>query len=355
MAMQTFEQIVAIGRVKQSALHTASSAGDLVRLGKLNASIAVPTLATEDDTDELGKGHEFAEDVSPTSWDCSGQFDKYLTAEAAGIFLGYCLGKSTVAAGAGTGSYVHTMIFSNPTTDEIDMIPFTVVEQINRSGGSPIDHALIGCVMEDVMISLQSGPTKASSKIVANFVGTGKFTRPSGIVVPAKLAEKRLPNAGMTLTVNGTDYVGTKSIESVDVSFKNNTRLDSGFYPGAGVQITGDGASGAIRGRMEHGKREVTLRFVARLRTASDELAKLRTQTEGTAALTVVGPLIAGSTYNRLEIQFGRIRFKSVRYDNADNVQTVAVECSALYDTDDLSPVKVIITNTLALLAGETA
>jgi len=352
MAMQTFEQRVAIGRVAQAALLTASAAGDLISFKKLNASLADPALSTEDDTDELGKGHEFAEDSFVTSWDVSGQLDKYLTSEAAGILLAYALGKSESAAGAGSGSFVHTMGFSDPITDEIDMVPFTVVEQINRSGGSPVDRSLIGCVVEDVTISLTSGPTRAASKIVANIIGTGKFTTPSGITMPAITAEHRLPSAGMTLTVNGVDYVGTKTIESVEISIKNNVRTDSGHYPGSGFQTTGDGGSGSIRGRMEHGKRAVTLRFVARIKADSAELTKLKAQTEGTAALTVVGPLIAGSTYHKLEINFPRIRFASVRQENADNVQTVAVDCTVLYDATD-GPIEVLVTNEIETLAGE--
>lgn len=355
MSVQTFEQIVAIGRVKQSALLTASVAADLIRFNKNNASLADPRLATETDEDEIGKGHEFAEESFATAWDVSGSFDKYLTSEAAAIFLAYAMGKAEVAAGAGTGSYVHTLHMSDPVDDGLDMVPFTVLEQIRPGGGGAvIDRALIGCVMEEVVISIGSGPSRAAAKINASYVGTGKFTDPSTITAPAKTLEHRLPASSLTLTINGVDYVGGKTIESVEISVKNNTRTDSGYYPGSGFQTSGNADSGQIRGRMEHGKRAVTLKFTARFKAGSTEPAKLKAQTEGTAVLSVQGGLIAGSTYHKMVLTCPRIRFASVQVSNADNIQTVDVECAVLYDATD-GPMKAVVTNTLALVAGETA
>ena len=44
---------------------------------------------------------------------------------------------------------------------------------------------------------------------------------------------------------------------SLETSWKNNVRMDGGFYPGSGFQTPGDGTSGAIRGetRAEGGAR----------------------------------------------------------------------------------------------------
>jgi hypothetical protein len=66
-----------------------------------------------------------------------------------------------------------------------------------------------------------------------------------------------------TLTINGVDYVTSKNIISLETSWKNNIRMDQGFYPGSDFQTPGDAATGAIRGRLEFGSRQGALKFVS--------------------------------------------------------------------------------------------
>ena len=89
----------------------------------------------------------------------------------------------------------------------------------------------------------------------------------------------------MTLSINGVDYVSNKNIVSLETSWKNNIRLDQGFYPGSDFQTSGDGTTGAIRGRLEFGNRVGTLKFVALYDKNSTELTKLKAQTTGTAVI----------------------------------------------------------------------
>ena len=65
--------------------------------------------------------------------------------------------------------------------------------------------------------------------------------------MPAATVEKLLPSASLTLTINGVDYVTSKNIVSLETSWKNNIRMDAGFYPGSGFQTSGDATTGAIR------------------------------------------------------------------------------------------------------------
>src|SRR3974377_769258 len=132
-----------------------------------------------------------------------------------------------------------------------------------------------------------SGPGRANSKISVQFAGSGKMTEPSAITMPAATAEKLLPSASLTLTINGVDYVTNKNIVSLETSWKNNIRMDQGFYPGSGFQSAGDPPSGAIRGRMEFGNRQGSLKFTARFDNASTELTKLKAQTTSTAVITL--------------------------------------------------------------------
>ena len=47
----------------------------------INAALANPKLATENDAEEYGKGHEFPTATFKTAWDVSATLEKYLSAE----------------------------------------------------------------------------------------------------------------------------------------------------------------------------------------------------------------------------------------------------------------------------------
>ena len=51
------------------------------RFSKLNAALANPKLATENDAEEYGKGHEFPTATFKTAWDVGVTLEKYLSAE----------------------------------------------------------------------------------------------------------------------------------------------------------------------------------------------------------------------------------------------------------------------------------
>ncbi len=68
---------------------TAQVAADMWRFSKLNAALANPKLATENDAEEYGKGHEFPTATFKTAWDVGATLEKYLSAE-----IGACLATS---------------------------------------------------------------------------------------------------------------------------------------------------------------------------------------------------------------------------------------------------------------------
>ena len=168
-----------------------------------------------------------------------------------------------------------------------------------------LDRQAVGCAVEAWPISIGSGPGRANSKITVEFAGSGKvIDSATGITMPAATVEKLLPSASLTLTINGVDYVTNKNIVSLETSWKNNIRMDAGFFPGSGFQTPGDGTTGAIRGRLEFGNRAGTLKFVARFDSTSTELTKLKAQTTGTAVITL--PFDAN---NSLQITWQKVAF----------------------------------------------
>jgi len=103
-------------------------------------------------------------------------------------------------------------------------------------------------------------------------------------------------------------------------------------------QGTTPGSFGAaIRGRMEFGDREASLKFTARFEHGSTELTKLRNQTTGTAVVGLQGDLISGSDYHSLEVTFHKVAFRTAVVGDTDGIVTIEVECTPLRDaTNDL-------------------
>ena len=150
---------------------------------------------------------------------------------------------------------------------------------------------VVGCCVEGWTITVGSGPGRANSKINIEFVGSGKLTEPSGITVPAITLEKLLPSASLTLTINGVDYVTNKNIVSLETAWKNNIRMDAGFYPGSGFQTTGDATTGTA---------VIHLQF---------------------------------DTNNSLDITWQKVAFATAEVGETDQIVTVAVEATPIYDT----------------------
>lgn len=320
------EMLIGFGKNKQADLATANTAAGIWRLGKLNTSFAGPKLNTENDAAELGKGHEFATQVFKTSWDVAGQIEKYLSAEFAAWAMAFGLGK--VVKTGSTPNFIYTCTPLDPVTDGIELPSFSFVEQIRPGASDVLDRMAVGCVVEGWTLTVGSGPGRANSKLVVDIVGSGKQTEPSGITLPAATAEKLLPSSSLTATINDVDYVTSKNIVSLEASWKNNHRLDAGFYPGSGFQDTGDAASGAIRGRLEVGDRELALKFTARFENGSTELVKLKALTEGTAVIT-----LTYDTNNNLSLTFQRLVFSVVDLGETDGIVTVEVTCQPLMHT----------------------
>ncbi|HUS96799.1 MAG TPA: hypothetical protein VMX97_08685 [Hyphomicrobiaceae bacterium] len=323
MSANIRETVIAWGMVPQVDIATANVVGNLWRLNKVNATLATMRLNTESDAEDLGKGHEFATQLYKTSWDVNGTIEKYLSSEAATWAFIFGLGGYTESP-----AKTYTIKPLDPVTEGIELPTFSFIEAMRQSGDAVFDRMAVGCAVEGFTVTINSGPGRANSKIAIDFVGSGKITEPSGLVIPEATAEHLLPSASVVATINGADYVTDKNLVSLEFGWKNNLRLDSGFYPGSGFQETGVGSSGAIRGRLEYGNRVAFLRFVARFEHDSDELAQLKTQVPGTAVFSLTDT--AADTF---AVTFGQVTFATAQLGDTDGIVTVAVECSPQYET----------------------
>jgi hypothetical protein len=315
------ETLIGFSPVRQADLVTAATS--FIRFKKLNASLTDVDLLTESDKDWIGKPHEFAETNFITAWDVQGQLEKLNGAEWTAIAFAFALGKVVTT---GAGPYIHTITPLDVVADGIDLPAFSLVEQHRPGGSSIIDRLLLGCCVEDVTLTVQSGPSLATSKCVVNFVGTGKKTEPSAVTLPAAIVENLLRSASLSLSANGTDYVSTKKIIELTLQWKNNIRRDTGYFPGSDFQTTGDPTTGAVRGRMEHGTRELTMSFVARFDHTSTELATLQAQSSGTVVIGLAG---AGTTAFQATLQ--KTNFAKVKIDNAAGIVSAQTDVLPMY------------------------
>jgi hypothetical protein len=321
------EILVCFGKGKQTDIITAQTADVMWRMNKLNAALANPKLAIEDDAAEYGKGHEFATTTFKTSWDVAGALEKYLSAEMAAWAMCFGLGKVVKSGTTPNFTYTCTPLF--PSAGDATELPyFSFVEQIRPGSGVILDRQAVGCAVEGFTITIGSGPGRANSKLTCEFAGSGKvIDTATGITVPAATVESLLPSASLTLTINGVDYVTAKNLVSLETSWKNNLRLNDGFYPGSGFQTVGDATTGAVRGRLEFGNRQGTLKFVARFDHNSAEYAKLKAQTTGTAVIH-----LQHDANNSLDLTWQKIAFSTVEITETDQFATVAVDCVPQYD-----------------------
>jgi hypothetical protein len=316
MATRIQNKILGLGLGKQTDITTPSAS--FIRFRQLNAELAPSGFLTENDAAEIGKGNEFISStgVYPVSFNPLARVDKYSSAEFMCWAFAYALGDVTEA----TGSY--TIVPIDPCVDGLELPYFTVVEQVCESGGQALDDAFIGCAVEDVTYDFNYGPGRQSGRVTMNWVGSGKMTTPSGVTVPAAVAEHYMLSASMTMTINGTDYVAAKTMLSGQIAWKNNLLVGPGFYPGSGVQ---NGA--AIRGRIEIGVRASTFTFTARLLKNSVEYANLVGAVSGTAVVTATFDPTHTVTFN-----YPSVQYETVVNGEQDGIVSVTVTVATKYD-----------------------
>ena len=316
------ETKIGCGFIEQATLETANTAAEIWSFTIQNPAPFVVSPVTEDDAADIGKGDEFPTQVFPVNMDVTGRIEKQISSQFAAWAFAFGLGKFTKVA-AGTGSK-YTCIPSDPLVDCIDCPPFTAVEQIRPTGTPPfLDRAMVGCIVSGFGITLESGPGRNNARIAVDVAGTGKLVLPSAIVIPAITPEDYLNAASATINICGIDYVLAKSFISAEITWAVNPRLDTGYYPGSGVDEWGY----ALRGRMEYSNRMCGLTFVARAAPGSPEFQNLVTRTEAVTTITLSGALIgAGPDKHGIRIHFPRSSFSAAVNGDADGL--VSVNCT---------------------------
>jgi len=316
MASRIQNKILGLGLDAQSDISHPSTT--FLRFRQLNAELAPSGMIFEDDAGEIGKGDEFISStgVYPVSFNPAARIDKYASAEFMVWAWGFALGNVTEA----TGTYTIKPI--DPCANGLQLPYFSVVEQVCESGGMSLDNLFLGCCIEDVTWDFNYGPGRQSGRMTVNWVGSGRITTPSGVTVPAPVAEHYLLSGSMSLNINGIDYIAQATMLSGQIAWKNNLLAGAGFYPGSGMQ-----SGAAVRGRLEMGVRASTMTFTARLLKNSLEYTKLLAQTTGTATITATFDATDTVTFN-----YPSVQFESVVNGEQDGIVDVTVTVATKSD-----------------------
>lgn len=315
------ELMTAIGFGKQTDILTANLVTAMTRMTNLTRKEWAQNPVAEDDANETGKGHEFPTAVFKSHYDPPEyEYSKYLSAEWAAIVMSFSLG-NVVKTGT-TPHFVYTIlpILGASNTTQLELPYLSFLQQIRPGGSSVLDQLFVGCAIKSWKLSVKNSPGRASAMLSASLVHSGKYTEPSSYTMPASPTLHEMQAGGMTLTINGIDYVASKNFLSLDASWDNNFR--PGFFPGSGTQ---DGFQ--IQGRLEIGDRTCGFTYVARYANGSTELTKLRALTSGTAVIT-----FTYDANNALSMTYQKMIFKMAELGESDGMVTVAVTASPQYD-----------------------
>ena len=301
---------------KQTNITTAALVANVWRMGNLNAKPWPQKPVNEDDSKEIGKGHEFAATLYKSHYDPPiYQIQKYASSEMLAWMLCFGLGHPPVIA---TGQYTITPL--NPITDGTELPYFSFIQQIRPGGSSVLDQMFIGCAVKAWKLALTSSPGRASAMCTVDCWTSGGYQEPSAMTLPAATVPHEMNAGGLTLTINGIDYITPKNFVSLDMGMDNVPR--SGYFPGSGSQ---DGYQ--IQGRCEIGDRIPSFSYVGRYAHGSTELALLRALTTGTA---VIG--LSADANNSLAATWQKIGFEVVEIGDAAGIVTVAVTAIPMYD-----------------------
>lgn len=306
--------IYGLGSAYQRGIGTASTTFNRFRKLDMGQPFARP--GTETDKDEIGKGNEFITGVFKTAKTFAGSAEKYGSAEFTLWAWAYALGNTQLASG------LYTIKPLDPATS-IEMQYFTVVAQLAEGGGMAYDEAHLGVAIESVDTTFHYGPNRASLKTVCDYIGSGRTTIPSGITVPATLAENYMLASSAAISINGEDYVSAKTVLSGSMSWKNNILSSLAYTPGSGLDSDGF----AVGQRLFCGSRVPAFSFTAFLQHDSTEYAKLIAQTTGTAVVTFTFDATHFVTFT-----WENVSFEALDRVNEEGIAAVTVNIAPRFD-----------------------
>lgn len=290
-------------------------------------------------------GSDFATDQWLISHDVSRPIEYDVDADTVGrMLLGVCGSVVTTQPDAVASPLVYRHVFKPMNANAGRQLPaYTLIEKL----GAIIDDLYPSCCVESLSLRGE-GVEKIGS--AATFRGSGKSTTPSavtfdetgGVGNQVQLAQglQYLFNSQVEVAIrdagtlaNNVPYGSTKRIESWSVGYENNPLADIAYRGGSGdFQTPGVRDSGSIRSELLFGDRAITSEIVARMDTASDERAALKSQKPLDVLIELTGGVIEDTFNFKLSTRLRLTKYAAVDRGNAGGIVTVAIRPTPLMD-----------------------
>jgi hypothetical protein len=289
------------------------------------ATVAEITREIRSDKATYGKGHEFATSM----WEVARDLRFSRTLDGSSTILGWALAFALAdvtttqpnVVGA-PNTYLHTMTFFDPVTEDTSQLPVTsVVERVSKG----IERLLYSLAIASVTISAEGFE---QLQVAVDLIGSGQ-TATNALARPSMPTLAYLSSSSALIKMGDSAEDISTRIRSWQVAINNNPREARGYFPGSGL----------YRGRMEIGSRSILPSFVLDVAEDSDLLTDFLAGTEVALDLRCEGDFTEGSTYKHyLRIRIPSAKYRALPIAESDGIFTYAVtfdEESVLYDGAD--------------------
>lgn len=314
---------LAAGFRPQSDWATANTAAQMWSMQTDRETPVKATAGHETDQGETGVGTEWAKTQYKTAFSAEAELPMKASIEWLIWALRFGFGAGTPV---GTAPTVYTMTpKARSAAGNTRLDPFTLACQVGPIGDETahFDEALVGCAVAGFSLSVQNGVSRSDVALTTRIVGIGKFSSPSGLVLPAVLEPKFPPSASLELSSLSRDYVAQLAVNSLEFEWDNDVTLRR---LGGGVQ---DGYATAAAVEFGQGRGGV-LRFNADFVAAEHEIDKVRDMDVGTATFA-----IQESADERVEVTFERVRLGEAEFVNNERGIGLQVEHRLFYDPSE--------------------
>ena len=170
------ETQIAFGYAPQTDVATPNIYHRLWSMTKINPALSVVASDQRDERARHRQRQRIPESGLPVLQDASVAVEKYVSSEFMAWLFCFATGKATKTA-LGTG-FTYAAVPNDPAVDCINLPPFTWDEQIRPQPNSVIDRALIGCVVGEWTLTMQSGPGRANCRVACTLPGIGPRAKP---------------------------------------------------------------------------------------------------------------------------------------------------------------------------------
>ncbi len=269
---------VAVSKSAQTAIgDLPTTASEYLRLGTTSRTPPYAIPVNEDTRQETGGGSEFPDDIIPSHKEFTYAIEAVLTSHLAAFIVAHGIGKVVKTL---TGPFQYDGLVRARGTDSDDVSTFGLIGLIE---GTDYDRAYSGCSIASWEITVVKGKGRTTSTVVINVVGTGKETKPSAIVIPAKLPIFDLKSASLAFNFDSFNYTADARINRLTLGMDFGLSDEDPYPAGSGVDVDGY----ATGNRMRQGDRSFTLGFDADF-VDSVDLDKVSDRTEGITTLSLI-------------------------------------------------------------------